>query len=348
MRTSSPIASRPLSFLAGVGLIALASSATHATPTDAPVAPTEEPTVTVPFGVDLVPYIGTSSALPRARRVVSFNLVGGLAGGLDALELGGAFNLHTGDVHGLQLAGAFNFVHGAVHGGQIAGAFNVASDELLGLQLGTINVAGDHVEGAQLGVINVTGDGVEGAQVGVINVAGGEVDGLQLGVINVAPKAKAGIGLINVYWEGWTEVDVAITETTLALAGIRHGSEGLYNVYYAGTRLDRPRDLTVGIGIGGRWLLTPELELSIDVTTFSTAIDGRFTGLHSQTSLRPQIAWRVAEALALWAGPTLNVLATDHDASDVDVPSTAVRLSDVGEDVQVYLWPGFAAGVRLF
>lgn len=335
MRSPSFIASRPLSIVAGVGLIALASSATHATPTDAPVAPTEEPTVTVPFGVDLVPYIGTSSALPGARRVVSFNLVGGLAGGLDALELGGAFNLHTGDVRGLQLGGAFNFVHGAVHGGQLAGAFNVASDELLGLQLGTINVAGDHVEGAQ---------------VGVINVAGGEVDGLQLGVINVAPKAKVGVGLINVYWDGWAEVDVAMTETTLALAGIRHGGEeeGLYNVYYAGTRLDRPRDLTVGIGIGGRWLLTPELELSIDVTTFSTAIDGRFTGLHSQTSLRPQIAWRVADALALWAGPTLNVLATDHDASDVDVPSTAVRLSDAGEDVQVYLWPGFAAGVRLF
>lgn len=337
MRTSSPSTSRSLSFLTGACLIAFGSSATRATPTDAPVpAPTDgrdEPSVSIPFGVDLVPYIGTSSALPRARRVVSLNLVGGLAGGLDAFELGGAFNLHSGEVRGLQLSGALNLVDGPVRGVQLAGALNLATDALVGLQLGTFNVAGG---------------GVEGAQVGVVNVAGGEVDGLQLGVINVAPKAKAGIGLVNVYWDGWADMDVAITETTLALAGVRHGSGALYNVYYAGTRLDRPRDFTVGIGIGGRWLITPDLELSIDVTTFSTALEGRFTGLHSQTSLRPQIAWRIADAFALWAGPTLNVLATDHDALAVDVPSSAVRLSDASEDVQVWLWPGFAAGVRLF
>lgn len=333
MRTQTFIASRPLSVFAGACLVALGSSATRATPTDAPLPPADEPTVTVPFGVDLVPFIGTSSALPNARRVVSFNLVGGLAGGLDAFELGGAFNLHTGEVRGLQLAGAFNFVAGPIRGGQLAGALNVAGDELLGLQLGTVNVAGARVEGAQIGVVNV---------------AAGEVEGLQLGVVNVAPRARAGIGLLNVYWDGWADVDLAITETSLTLAGVRHGSDGLYNVYYAGTRLDRPHDLTVGIGIGGRVMLTSRLELSLDVTTLSTAVDGRFTGLHTQTSLRPQIAWRVSDAFALWAGPTLNVLATDHDEADLDLPSIATRLSDKSDDVQVWMWPGFAAGVRLF
>ncbi|MCC6622313.1 MAG: hypothetical protein IT385_13705 [Deltaproteobacteria bacterium] len=354
MLTTSISPSLRRSLITGTCVAVLGSAVAHATPADEP-APADsavtrrgEPAPTLPLGIDLLPYAGSSSASPDARRVVSLNLVGGLAGGLDALELGGALNIQTGRVRGAQLSGALNVVDADVHGAQLAGGLNLATGELVGAQLGPIDVALGDVRGAQIGAINVAGGRVTGAQIGAINVASGGVDGVQIGAINVASKAKAGIGLVNVYWDGWTEADLAVTETTLTLAGVRHGSDGLYNVYYAGTRLDRPTDLTLGIGIGGRWQIAERLELSLDVTTLTTALEGRFTGMHAQTTLRPQIAWRVTDALALWAGPTLNVLATDQADVDLGLPSSAVRVGDAGDDVQVWMWPGFAAGLRLF
>ncbi|MFO0744290.1 MAG: hypothetical protein U1F43_01275 [Myxococcota bacterium] len=349
--TSSPRPSAKfLSLLAGG--VALASSSAYAAP-PAPsyppaAAPAQTAPPTVPIGVDFLPYAGTSSALPHARRVVSLNVVGGLAGGLDAFELGGAFNLHSGLVRGLEIAGALNVVDGPVHGGQLAGALNLATDELVGLQLGALDLAIGPVTGAQIGAVNIAGGDVRGAQIGTVNIADGDVHGTQIGVVNIAATADAGIGLVNVYWDGWAEADLAVSETSLALVGVRHGSSALYNVYYAGTRLDRPSELSVGFGIGGRWLLNRHLELSFDVTTISTAIDGRFSRLHAQVALRPQIAWRIADTFALWAGPTLNVLTTEYHDEDLGLPASAVRLSDRGADTQVWMWPGFAAGVRIF
>ena len=105
--------------------------------------------------------------------------------------------------------------------------------------------------------------------------------------------------------------------------------------------------LSLGIGIGYRWHLTPELELSVDLTSISTAVDGHFSKQHHQAVLRPQLAWRIAEVVALWAGPTLNVLSTEYDAATLELPGSAVRLNRAGDETQVWLWPGFAAGVRI-
>lgn len=322
---SSP-SSLVMPVVALVALSLLVSSAAEAAP---PAPPEPE---TIPIGVDFVPYVGTSSAMPRARRTVSFNLVGGLSGGVDAFGLSGAFDLVLGDMRGLELAGAFSLIDGDLRGVDIAGALNVVTGDTTGLLLAPINVSG----GA-----------VKGAQIGAINIAGGEVHGLQLGAINVAPRATAGIGVINVYWDGWVEGDLAITETALMLAGVRHGSGALYNVYYAGTRLDHPSDLSFGLGIGGRWQLGHGLELSLDVTSITTAVGGRINRSRTQFGLRPQLAWRFIDHLAIWAGPTLNVLTTEDAETTQDLPGSAVRLTDKEDDQQVFLWPGFAAGIRI-
>jgi RNA polymerase sigma factor (sigma-70 family) len=179
------------------------------------------------FGADLVPMLGTSLVARRAVRNVSFNLVGGLAGGLDGVEIGSAFNIVTGSACGLQIAGAVNVaweqahsvqiagavnvaweqahgaqiagavnLGGAVRGAQIAGGANVATT-LYGAQIGPINLSTGETSGAPIGVIDLGRD-LHGAQIGVIDVAE-DVHGLQLGVVNVAKRVRgAQLGVVNV------------------------------------------------------------------------------------------------------------------------------------------------------
>jgi len=170
--------------------------------------------------------LGTSLVARDAVRSFSFNLAGGLAGGLQGVEIGSAFNIVTGSVCGLQLAGAVNVgwretrgaqlagalnLTGALRGAQLAGAINLAGPVrgaqiagglnlavgLAGVQLAPVNLSIGDVSGAQLGVIDLARD-VSGAQLGVIDLAA-SVHGAQIGVINVAGRVRgAQIGVINV------------------------------------------------------------------------------------------------------------------------------------------------------
>ncbi|RAL20046.1 hypothetical protein DL240_18970 [Lujinxingia litoralis] len=158
------------------------------------------PAQTLAFGADLFPYVGTSSGAPEAARVVSLNLVGGLSGGTRLLELGGAFNLTTGEVRGVQLAGAANINaaertgvqlagalnanRGEVRGLGVSGAANINAGDVRGLQIsGGANINADEFHGAQIsGALNLTRGAVEGAQIsGGANVNDGPLRGLQLG-----------------------------------------------------------------------------------------------------------------------------------------------------------------------
>jgi uncharacterized protein YjbI with pentapeptide repeats len=173
----------------------------------------------IPVGIDLLPYVGTSSGLPYTRRLVSFNLIGGISGGIDAVELGGALNLTRGDVRGAQLSGAANLVLEDVSGMQASGAINIIGGNLSGAQFagaanivggnggsqlsGAVNIAGGRTDGAQLaGAVNVTGTELSGLQAtGAVNIAGGAVRGLQTsGAVNIAGSDVTGaqLGVANI------------------------------------------------------------------------------------------------------------------------------------------------------
>lgn len=170
------------------------------------------------FGMDLVPYVGTSSWGSAHPRAYSLNLIGGLSGGLRGLEIGGAFNLHTGDVRGLQIGGAANLVGGDVAGGQIGGAVNVVDGDVWGLQIGgAANIVTGHAGGLQIGgALNVVNEGFRGVQIGGaanivtgdaaglliaggLNLTRGEVYGVQIAGINMSTGRLRGgqLGAIN-------------------------------------------------------------------------------------------------------------------------------------------------------
>lgn len=336
---------------------------------------------TIKFGFDFFPFVGTSSALPNASREVSMNLIGGLSGGIEKAELGGVFNVTTGSVDGAQLAGTANVVMEDVNGAQLAGSLNIASGSVNGIQgAGAVNVAGEGTSGLQgAGALNIaTGDvagfqgagaanivvgnvmGAQGAgaanivtgdvvglQLGVLNIAAGEVTGGQVGIFNYARASTASIGLISIVPEGFTDFEIFASEEGLTLAGLRHGTARIYNVYYAGARLTADgADFAYGLGLGWRRPFTTAWELNIDVTGTHIVTDGRWEEGDSLTKLRTLGSWRASDAFAVFGGPTLTLHLTETDTgefSDLQLWS----LTD-NDDIHAGMWIGATLGVRIF
>ncbi len=325
----------------------------------APETPVAAP---IPFGFDLFPMVGTSTAAAERRRVASLNLGGGLSGGIDAFELAAGFNIATGEVRGAQIAGGVNVVLSDVKALQIAGGVNLATGALAGaqlapvnlalggvdgLQLGPVSLSGADVRGLQLGVVNVAAGEVDGVQLGVLNVATGDVDGLQLGVVNIARNASAGIGLLNVYTEGWTDGELVGTDAGMLLTGVRHGSGAFYNVYYVGAQLGDETKFAYGLGLGLRRQLSERVEIAMDLSSVKAGVGTERAESAFIGALRPHVTVKLLEGLAIYAGPTLNVQVTDHADVLVDPLLGAWDLTDADADVHVRMWPGFSAGLRI-
>jgi hypothetical protein len=156
-----------------------------------------------PFQLSLVPSVSTNG--PIAGSVVnqvSVNILGGYARGVEGVEIGGGFNLLSGDMTGLQVSGLANLVGGHTRGVQLSGGINHSMRSLEGLQFaGFGNTVWDTLSGWQVaGGINVVKRGMSGTQVsGLGNVSLDDLDGVQVscglnvthGTVNKAQVAGA-------------------------------------------------------------------------------------------------------------------------------------------------------------
>jgi hypothetical protein len=171
----------------------------------------DETPATKPFQLSFVPYVGTEGAYSHDYiYTFSVNILAGITGGVDGIELGGLVNMNRYTMTGLQGSGFGNIVNGNVEGIQIAGFFNVNNSYTNGLQgAGFINVVNNNANIIQAsGFSNVINGNINGAQVagfanvvsgdaeaiqaaGFVNVAGGKMNGLQAaGFANIASEAE--------------------------------------------------------------------------------------------------------------------------------------------------------------
>lgn len=154
--------------------------------------------------VSVIPFIGTNHKLSgNVTNKYSFNIFGGYARGVDALEIGGFFNVDKEYVHGVQLAGFFNLVGDTVKGAQLAGFFNVTGKSMNGFQAaGFTNINLGELNGISAsGFVNANFGKVKGAQLaGYVNYAK-QLDGIQgAGFINYTLRDVKGLqvaGFIN-------------------------------------------------------------------------------------------------------------------------------------------------------
>ncbi|MFH1467915.1 MAG: hypothetical protein ABIO70_26250 [Pseudomonadota bacterium] len=298
-------------------------------------------------GVDLVPGVGSSNDdYAHQVRVLSVNAIGGLSAGLTGAEVGGVFNLHSDFAHGVQAAGVFNVVDGPRSGVQGAGVFNAVDGPSSGVQgAGVFNVVDGDVYGVQAaGVFNVVAGDVHGIQAGLLNVDSGTVSGVQIGIINVADDVHGlPIGLVNIYPHGRLHVDAWMDETAQLSQGIEHGSRRFHNLYALGFNPVRPLDLSATAGFGVHFDLFGPIYADVDGLLRWNRVQGVEPGtLNFQQTLRAVAAWQLAPHVAVFGGPSWNVLTTGCGAPE----GRKVEILDDSGEIHTYAWPGFQIGFR--
>ncbi|WP_437283825.1 LA_2272 family surface repeat-containing protein [Sorangium sp. So ce406] len=286
----------------------------------------------------------------------------------------GSFNLATGPVTGVQ-AGVLSVALGAVDGAQLGvanaavgestdvqvglanlavspstdvqvGLANVAVGETTDVQIGLADVAAGKTSDLQISLANLATGESTGVQIGILNVSTGKVRGAQIGLVNYADDSPFSLGLLGIVRNGRLHIDAWGTESGLAMAGIKHGSEHFHNIYGIGVRLsgDRPL-LAYSLGLGGRITLGKRTYLDVDVLGYS---------LHEPTALKPTAVLTQARALlglrllpgfAVFGGPSYNVAfgETPEDAGLSPYGSIPLRIDD---SFAQRGWPGVVLGVQ--
>lgn len=182
--------------------------------------------------VTLVPTISTNQELADSiTNTFSLNIIYGINGGVEGIEVGGFGNRIQNNMKGLQIASLFNDVKGTMSGTQFAGLVNQNEGYTRGLQFtlgvnitnetkavqmaGLMNMAKGDFAGLQMALIcnyiRTKGEGVQIA--GIYNKAksyvqsqyslfhnkGGEIEKVQVGLVNKANFVKGNqYGLINI------------------------------------------------------------------------------------------------------------------------------------------------------
>lgn len=132
--------------------------------------------------VSLLPYLGTNALQAyRISNRVSLNLLWGLNGGVNGLEIGGVANKILYDVKGIQIAGAVNLVGSDLTGVQFAGLVNHVQDTIQGLQIaGLANIAGKAYAVQSAALVNIAKVDFSGVQATAgINYCGRSDAGIQ-------------------------------------------------------------------------------------------------------------------------------------------------------------------------
>lgn len=311
----------------------------------------------VPFDIGLVPGLSINGRHEGKRVRNNFSIGFGWtrAARVDGIAAGLGATVVDEDMQGIAASIGANITRGIHRGVQFTHGYNHATD-LRGVQMGSINHAPE----------------ARGLQVGLINI-GGNVRGAQIGLVNWARSADASFALLPITREGGVRVEVSSSDTALLNVGIRLPAKYTYAFAgagihpfgtergHTGTNLEKGKAWEFGGGFGGHIPVTDEIFIDIDVSGW-----GVTSGLRAGSKLgglskaRLMVGWQAAPHVAIFGGPTFNVL-TDR-AEVPDVPLRGGKGVSAGHverpgygwvayertdgDVRVRMWPGFVAGVR--
>ena len=265
----------------------------------------------------------------------SFNLLYGVNGGLDGLEIGGLANYNHGEVKGVQLAGIANINREYTNGLMWSGCFNLTLDDARGVQLSELNVAAGDFTGVQAGVINYAGR-LRGVQFGVINIVGED-------------NGAVPIGLINVVKGGYYALELVASEVLYTNLNYKMGVERFYTIFKLGSSwYDNEAVYSVGLGFGTMFSLAEKHKLSLDLSISNIVYDEEWDADDNYLSkLDLTYRYSLGEHVSLLAGPSLNWYASDMSQDDgvrtLNIPSHAHKSTCDG--YQNWMWFGFNAGL---
>lgn len=309
----------------------------------------------VPINLGLFPSVSVNGSHHgrKVKNKISVAAGWSRAAKLDGIAVAGVATVVDEEARGVTWSLGANIAHGSHHGLQSTYGYNYAS-KLRGVQSGAVNNARD----------------ARGAQIGLVNI-GGRVRGVQFGLINYAEEADASFALLPITKKGGIRPEVWSSDTALLNVGIRLPAKYTYAFVAGGlhpmghrratvrdTTLpvtavvpapdeDRGRAMQLGFGFGGHIPVMSEGFVDLDLAYY---------GVTSGLDLEPPFAnlvkarlmggWQAAKRLAIYGGPTLNVM-VDDVRRPVGRPGYGwVASSRRFDSVRVRVWPGFAAGLR--
>lgn len=261
---------------------------------------------------------------------------------------------------GWQCSGLLNRTGGLTVGGQAAGLVNKAS-AVKGMQLaGLVNIA-DTIRGAQVaglfngarssrvqiaGLFNKTGD-VDGVQVaGLFNKAR-RVKGLQLaGLLNIADSSDYPLGLVNIIRNGQQSLEIHTDEMLNTGLAFRSGGRVLYGLVGVGMNLrEGVRFYTLEAGIGAR--LTPgEAPFRLQAEAAQMVLADGHGNYGFKYSLRFLPEWGISPRLALFAGPSVNLLTDYADGALIGRLRGYPLTTTLSHHPRALLFAGASGGVR--
>lgn len=105
--------------------------------------------------------------------------------------------------------------------------------------------------------------------------------------------------------------------------------------------------LMAGMGYGAHLPVTKDVGLDGDLSAWVVTSGLRTSGpLASLATMRALVSWQLRPHLAVWGGPTLNVMLDQADNGVARPGYGWVAGSHEVESVRIRWWPGFAAGLR--
>ena len=298
----------------------------------------------------------------------SFNIIGGINGGVNGFEFGSVANVNKGDINGCQISGVCNITSGNNKGGIISGVCDTSSGNSKGLLLsgvtnfvkgqstgieisGVANVSGSH-EGLQLSTVNFVKDYLSGSQIGIVNYAQ-KGKGVQFGIVNICgyDDGVLPIGLFNVVRHGYYAFEVSTNELFITSLSYKMGKEKFYSIFRAGIGEHNSKSVfSTGFGFGSIITIKGNHKLNMglicDALHYNWKWGDEKMNLLNHFNLNYQ--YQVTKHFAINAGPSFNTFVTNQKengefADVIKIPHTLFE--HTGGKYKVAGWVGFNAGI---
>jgi len=323
--------------------------------------------------ISLFTPIGTNGTLsPHVSNRLSFNLIAGYNGGVEAAEFGGVVNIIKNDVKGGQFVGFGNYVGGHIKGGQFAGFSNhnlgnaqgVTAAGFYNYQSGTFkgaSMAGfanwhqDSVTGAQLAGFSNKAKDVKGVQIaGFLNKAR-NVKGAQIGFINIADSIDGvSVGFINIVKRGLHQLEAGYAYSNDLNLCFRTGTERLYTILGV---VNSPAENSIDPWLGFKYGLGTNIKLNktflfnIEAEAHQPTKRFRYNYLRLNNQLRVNLEIRPIKHVAIFGGTGLGVNVFNYN--DPNISELRSKYGDQyrldnGGNTHVSMSPTWQVGLRFF
>lgn len=284
----------------------------------------------------------------------SFNILYGLNGGVNGVEIGSIFNYNKGVVKGFQLSGVANINTGYSNGFLLSGVSNFCMDSTSGLFIsGVLNCSKQNGKGFQLSTANIATNEFNGFQLGVFNYAK-KLKGVQLGIFNYLSDDEGAvpIGLFSIVRNGHYELELTFGEVLYTAVNYKMGVEKFYTIYKTGYSTYKNSPVySFGLGFGGNISISEKHKISIDLSANQIVYNSNWDSekLNFLNKADFNYKYNVSEKFSLLIGPSFNVYVTeekvDGEYGTLNIPYT--MYTNDGTSSKLFMWIGINAGLSL-